>query len=79
MTTYTTAAVEVTLGLLPTHRRTVVQNHIFKDGEYYGVAKDEAEAQAIVTHLNADEAAYQQQVKNSGLPEWQFLDQNTAG
>lgn len=76
--TYTAKEVEVTTGLMPKFRKTTHQYHVLFNGEYYGRAESLRSAQEIADHLNAREADYQKQLADSGLPEWQFQDQNSA-
>jgi hypothetical protein len=76
---YTTRPVNVSLGIFPASKKTVIQHHVFKGGEYYGRADSAEDAEKLVKSLNADEAAYQAQIKASGLLEWEFLNQNDAG
>ena len=79
MKTYTAKTVQVTIGLLPKFQKIVEQHHIFCDGEYYAVCSTLQEALETAEELNKREAEYQKQVFDSGLEEWEFIDQNTAG
>lgn len=72
MTTYTAQAVQVQVGLLPSHRRIVTQFHVLADGEYSGQWATLEEAQEEVDRLNNREAEFADWT-------WKDADQNVAG
>ena len=76
---YTVESKEVTIGLLPTHKRTVIQHFVMEGENLYAQVKTREEAEKVAEHLNSEEAEYRQMVKDSGLAEWEFLDQNSGG
>lgn len=77
---YTVGSKEVIMGsLLPSKRRTVIKYCVLDGENVCAYVDTKEEAEKVAALWNAEEAAYRKMVEESGLTEWEFLDQNSPG
>ena len=79
MTTYTVKKEVRRIGLLRSAREAAIYWIVRDDGTSVASTADAAEAEEIRAAFEADDAEYQKKMAAAGVPEWQFLDENSHG